>query len=125
MNMVKQPNQFHAYIVYKNTEDVKFFETHWSIFILNHAIQTDPIYLSEEFKQQCTEYILKLSGLPNNTLARNLLDLLKTCNAHAYIIPNDRFGTPMRHAFIYFASEDDVIVANTGHDFVYKNQQLF
>ena len=125
MNMVKRPNQFHAYIVYENTKDVKFFETHWSIFILNHAIRTDPIYLSDEFKQQRTEHVLKLSGLPNHTLARDLLDLLKTCNAHACIIPNDRFGTPMRHAFIYFASEDDVIAANTGHDFVYKNQQLF
>ncbi len=88
---------------------------------MNHAIRTDPIYLSEEFKQQRTEHILKLSGLSNYTLAQNLLDLLKTCNAHACIISNDRFGIPIRHAFIYFASEDDVIVANTGHDFVYKN----
>ncbi len=122
MNIVKRPNQFHAYIVYENTEDVKFFETHQSIFILNHTIRTDPIYLSDEFKQQRTEHVLKLSGLPNYTLARDLLDLLKMCNAHVCIISNDRFGTPMRHAFIYFASEDDVIAANTGHDFVYKNQ---
>ena len=50
MNMVKRPNQFHAYIIYEQTEHAKFFETHWSIFILNHAIRTDPIYLSEEFK---------------------------------------------------------------------------
>ena len=51
MNMIKKPNQFHAYIVYEQTEHAKFFETHWSIFILNHAIHTDLIYLSEEFKQ--------------------------------------------------------------------------
>ena len=52
MNMVKRPNQFHAYIVYKLPEHAKFFETHWSIFILNHAVRTDLIYLSDEFKQQ-------------------------------------------------------------------------
>ena len=125
MNMVKRPNQFYAYIVYEQTEHAKFFETHWSIFILNHAIRTDPIYLSEEFKQQRTEHVLKLSGLPNHTLAWDLLELLKTCNAYACIIPNDKFGTLMRHAFIYFTSEEDVIAANTGYDFVYKNQQLF
>ena len=88
---------------------------------MNHAIRTDPIYLSEEFKQQRTDHVLKLSDLPNNTLARDLLDLLKTYNIHAYIIPNDKFGILMRHAFIYFASEEDVIAANTGYDFVYKN----
>ncbi len=73
---------------------------------MNHAICTDPIYLSEEFKQQHTEHVLKLSGLSNNTLACDLLDLLKTCNAHACIIPNDKFDTLMRHTFIYFASEE-------------------
>ena len=88
---------------------------------MNHAIHTDPIYLSEEFKQQRTKHVLKLSGFPNNTLAWDLLDLLKTCNDHACIIPNDKFDTLMRHAFIYFTSEEDVIAANTGHDFVYKN----
>ncbi len=50
---------------------------------------------------------------------------MKTCNAHACIISNDKFGTLIRHAFIYFTSEEDVIAVNTGHDFVYKNQQLF
>jgi len=88
---------------------------------LNHAIRTDPIYLSEEFKQQRTEHVLKLSGLPNHTLAQDLLELLKTCNTHTCIISNDKFETLMRHAFIYFAFEEDVIAANTGHDFVYKN----
>jgi len=92
---------------------------------LNHAICTDPIYLSEEFKQQYTEYVLKLSDLPNNTLACDLLDLLKTCNAHVCIISNDKFGTLMRHTFIYFVSEENVIAANIEHDFMYKNQQLF
>ena len=28
MNMVKRPNQFHAYIIYEQTEHIKFFETH-------------------------------------------------------------------------------------------------
>ena len=88
---------------------------------MNHTIHTDLIYLSEEFKQQRTEHVLKLSGLSNNTLACDLLDLLKTYNAHACIIPNDKFGTPMRHTFIYFASKEDIIAANTGHDFIYKN----
>ncbi len=88
---------------------------------MHYAICTDPIYLSKEFKQQYIEHILKLSSLLNNTLARDLLDLLKTCNAHVCIIPNNKFDTPMRHAFIYFASEEDVIAANTRHDFVYKN----
>ncbi len=88
---------------------------------MNHAIRTDPIYLLKEFKQQHTEHVLKLSGLPNHTLARDLLELLKIYNAHACIIPNDKFGILMRHTFIYFASEEDVIAANTGHDFVYKN----
>ena len=119
--MVKRPNQFHAYIIYEQTEHAKFFETYWSIFILNHAIRTDPIYLSEEFKQQRTEHVLKLSGLLKHTLAQDLLELLKTCNAHTCIIPNDKFGILMRHVFIYFASEADIIAANTGHDFVYKN----
>ena len=65
-------------------------------------------------------HILKLSGLPNNILARDLLDLLKTCKAYACIIPNDRFGVSIRHAFIYFGSEDDIIAVNIGHDFVYN-----
>ncbi len=50
MNIVKRPNQFYDYIVYEQIDHAKFFETHWSIFILNHAIHTDPIYLLEAFK---------------------------------------------------------------------------
>ena len=88
---------------------------------MHHAIYTNLIYLLEEFKQQHTEHVLKLSGLSNNTLAWDLLDLLKICNAHACIILNDKFGTPMRHALIYFTSEKDIITANTEHDFTYKN----
>ena len=41
------------------------------------------------------------------------------------IISNDKFGTLMRHTFIYFVSEENVIAANIEHDFMYKNQQLF
>src|SRR6266498_599522 len=57
-----------------------------------------------------------------------MIRLDSTSNRFANQISNQIFFgtlTLMRHAFIYFASEDDIITVNTGHDFVYKNQQLF
>jgi len=45
---------------------------------------------------------------------------IKTYKAYTCVIPNDRFDVSIRHAFIYFESEDNIIAANIGHDFVYN-----
>ena len=81
----------------------------WSIYVLRHAVRIYPFSLSSEFSELRNKFQLKLTGLPNNTTARDIHDFLNNIKAKTCFIPrNNKTYKPLLHAYISFENEQQL-----------------
>jgi hypothetical protein len=115
-----------AYITYESADDINNFRsTQWSDFIMRDAVRVLPITLSETERELRQAYCLKLSGLPVNTTAHEIVDFIKNIRGKTCFIPKFLSNyKPRNYAYINFTSEEDMTAAH-GQNFSLKGQELF
>jgi len=77
------------------------------IFLLNDMIRFHRSNLPRVDIQNKSKYSIKLTNLPRNTTARDLLDIGHMTEATAWIVPRARSNyNYLQHAYFYFASAE-------------------
>jgi RNA recognition motif-containing protein len=85
-----------------------------------------PILLSKEKREVRNNFCIKLSGLPFNTFALDLRNLLIDIHAKYCFIPrNPNNNNPLKHAYVYFENEEECIIASEKDNLMFKNNPLF
>jgi hypothetical protein len=125
LNMVTKQLYQHAYITYKNNTNMSVFRNLWATLIENHSVRILPLTLSTEDRELRRKYVLKLTGLPPNTAARDLLDVTNAVHAASCFIPRTVNNyRPLNYAYISFASEELQAQAATTH-YALENHKLY
>src|SRR2546423_8682649 len=107
LNMVTKNLYQHAYITYKNNTNISVFRNLWATPIENHSVRILPLTLSTEDREFRCKYVLKLTGLPPNTAARDLLDITNAIHAASCFIPRTVNNyCPLNYAYTSFASQE-------------------
>jgi RNA recognition motif-containing protein len=103
-----------AFITYENEADIQnFYDNTWSVYIGKHLVSVIPILLSKEKREVRNNFCIKLSGLPFNTFALDLRNLLVDIHAKYCFIPrNPNNNNPLKHAYVYFENEEECIIAS-------------
>ncbi|CAJ0862119.1 7254_t:CDS:1, partial [Entrophospora sp. SA101] len=87
----------------------KFAEETWSIYLLKDAVRVLPLDLTQEQREQRQAHSFKLAGLPRNTTACDLHEIIMAVNAQSCFIPkNPRMYLPLNYAYIGFASDEQL-----------------
>jgi hypothetical protein len=99
-----------AYIVYDDPRSIKAFYDHvWSIQILDFRARVYPLDLSDEQLEHRNAFSCKLTGLPFNTSANDLQEIISQSKAKSCFIPRSTINyRPMNYAFLQFNSARDV-----------------
>src|SRR5438045_2442028 len=102
-----------AFITYLRKDSIAPFHTnHWSVYMMRQALRIIPITLSEEARALRRNFALKLSGLPRNTLSRDLEAIVSEVGAKSCVInrnPNNYL--PVNYAYLNFPSTDALATA--------------
>src|SRR5215208_4253412 len=100
----------HAYIVYADFRSIAAFYDHmWSIQILDFWICIYPTDLSDEQFELRNQYSCKLTGLPPNTTANDLTQIINENRIKSCFIPRSHTSyRPLNYAFVSFATPRDV-----------------
>ncbi|CAH1771041.1 4862_t:CDS:2, partial [Entrophospora sp. SA101] len=67
----------------------KFAEETWSIYLLKDAVRVLPLDLTQEQREQRQAHSFKLAGLPRNTTACDLHEIIMAVNAQSCFIPKN------------------------------------
>jgi hypothetical protein len=97
-------NYLTAYITYDNKQPIQeFYDKVWSFYVGRFSVGIFPMLLSPEKRKKRNEHILKLSGLPANTHAMDLMLISQAINAKYVFIPrHPKTNRSLKHAYIYF-----------------------
>ena len=113
-----------AYVTYEPDTDMTVFNNLKSVFMYRDCVRIYRLNLSQEDIINRDTFSLKLSGLPPNTLAYDIIELLNQTNAKAcFISRHPKNYKPVPHAYIYFNNQEDCDKAGAT-TFEYRNKQL-
>jgi RNA recognition motif. (a.k.a. RRM, RBD, or RNP domain) len=115
-----------AFITYDSATAIdKFRSDQWSDFIVRDAVRVLPVTLPQEERIRRQQHCLKLSGLPSNTAAHDILTFVKNIFGKTCFIPRNVSNYKSRnYAFINFENDEALINAQVSN-FSYKGQELF
>src|SRR3989337_1303725 len=116
-----------AFVVFEDKQHVQeFYETSWSISIMDFNVRVEPIDLPDEFRDLRKAFCLKLTGLPPNTSGPDLIDITTQSKAKTCFIPRDKTSSyrPLRYAYLQFESQEALDFAKNSH-YKLNNNKLY
>ena len=115
-----------AFITFEDSTSIaKFYDEFWTVLMMRHSLRVLPLNLNDDQRALRRQFSLKLSGLPQGTLPRDLTEIVRTVGAKTCVINrNPHNYTPLNYAYLNFTSVDAIAHA-ISLNVVIKDKPLF